>query len=249
MKRNGFTLVELLVVIAIIAILMAILMPALNRVKKQAEIIICKNNLRQYGLAGRMYLHTYDDNFPYTFTWLFRDGGRGCRWHDAQYKNMQDGVLWPYLRNEDIHLCPTFKRAAKRKGCQWCNGSSIPIEPQYSYSMNAYLGGDGKGMVSNVSQVASPWKKIFFAEENTWAIPGMSTDAINDNNLRSYAPGGGDCVSTYHNPPKSGDLDEGSGVMVFVDGHVDSIRAKDQKEIGTFVLLWPGRFLPDWYPQ
>jgi len=37
--------------------------------------------------------------------------------------------------------------------------------------------------------------------------------------------------------------------MVFVDGHVDSIRAKDQKEIGTFVLLWPGRFLPDWYPD
>ena len=40
-------------------------------------------------------------------------------------------------------MCPTFKRVAKHRGYPNCDGSNIPIKPQYSYSMNAYLGGDG----------------------------------------------------------------------------------------------------------
>ena len=71
-KRKGFTLIELLVVIAIIAILMSILMPALQRVKRQARTIVCRKNLSQYGLASRMYLDDWDGNFPYSFSWLFK---------------------------------------------------------------------------------------------------------------------------------------------------------------------------------
>ncbi|MHC4145259.1 MAG: type II secretion system protein, partial [Planctomycetota bacterium] len=81
-KRKAFTLIELLVVIAIIALLMAILMPALQRVKRQARTIVCRKNLSQYGLASRMYLDDFDGNFPYSFTWLYKDGGRSHRWHD-----------------------------------------------------------------------------------------------------------------------------------------------------------------------
>jgi len=54
-KRNAFTLIELLVVIAIIALLMAILMPALQRVKQQAAGVGCKSNLHQWGLIFAMY--------------------------------------------------------------------------------------------------------------------------------------------------------------------------------------------------
>ncbi|MHC4169130.1 MAG: prepilin-type N-terminal cleavage/methylation domain-containing protein, partial [Planctomycetota bacterium] len=58
-RRKGFTLIELLVVIAIIALLLAILMPSLNRVRKQARFVACKANLKSYGLMAFMYA---DDN-------------------------------------------------------------------------------------------------------------------------------------------------------------------------------------------
>jgi prepilin-type N-terminal cleavage/methylation domain-containing protein/prepilin-type processing-associated H-X9-DG protein len=55
-KNSGFTLIELLVVIAIIALLMGILMPALNRVKSMGKRVSCMNNMRQVGIAYQMYL-------------------------------------------------------------------------------------------------------------------------------------------------------------------------------------------------
>ena len=59
-NRIGFTLIELLVVIAIIAILMAILMPALNRVKEQGKRIVCENNLKTLQLSWIMYADEND---------------------------------------------------------------------------------------------------------------------------------------------------------------------------------------------
>ncbi len=63
-KKKAFTLIELLVVIAIIALLLSIMMPALQKVKKQAQNVVCKSNLRQWGLTWKMYTEDNTGKFP-----------------------------------------------------------------------------------------------------------------------------------------------------------------------------------------
>ena len=66
---SGFTLIELLVVIAIIALLAAVLLPTLNRVKQAGYLAVCRSNVHQWGIASRMYLDTFRDTYPPTFGW------------------------------------------------------------------------------------------------------------------------------------------------------------------------------------
>lgn len=73
MRRKGFTLVELLVVIGIIAVLMGILLPALNAVKRAAQKVICGTNLSGIGRAVLLYANDHEQDFP-------RAGGPGSRW-------------------------------------------------------------------------------------------------------------------------------------------------------------------------
>ena len=126
-KSSGFTLIELLVVIAIIAILMAILMPALNRVKEQGKRAVCLNNLKQLSLAWIMYADENDDilvNGAIGYSDSNQSWGdhRGeIAWVDrleTNYEDQQlsimDGALWPYLKDLDIYECPTGRRGEAR---------------------------------------------------------------------------------------------------------------------------------------
>ncbi len=99
-KRRGFTLIELLVVIAIIALLMAILMPALQRVKKQARKVACLANLRQWSLIWKMYC---DDNDGY---WLSGEGGGSGRWWFEEMSEL-------YTVEEKIRFCPQATRVVR----------------------------------------------------------------------------------------------------------------------------------------
>jgi prepilin-type N-terminal cleavage/methylation domain-containing protein len=98
-KRDGFTLIELLVVIAIIALLMAILMPALQRVKKQAKAAACQSNVRQWGLIFRLYADDNEGRLPQSIA-----GGSLT----AQEAYWIVATL-SYYQDKKIRLCPSTK--------------------------------------------------------------------------------------------------------------------------------------------
>jgi len=102
----GFTLIELLVVIAIIALLMAILMPALGRVKKQAQSVSCQARLKEWGLMFKFYTDDYDG--------YFNEG-----WGSGSETTLWPNALRPYYNdNWDMLLCPTATRVME-SGADW----------------------------------------------------------------------------------------------------------------------------------
>ncbi len=114
-KTNAFTLIELLVVIAIIALLMAILMPALHRAKEQGERATCLSNVKQLTLAWILYAQENEDRIVNASTFYPRTGEPawiGAKWQDTdplevRRKRLMEGVLYKYCDNVNIYRCPT----------------------------------------------------------------------------------------------------------------------------------------------
>jgi prepilin-type N-terminal cleavage/methylation domain-containing protein/prepilin-type processing-associated H-X9-DG protein len=110
---RGFTLIELLVVIAIIAVLLAILMPAMRKIKEIARETACKSNLKNVGLAVHMYLDDYERKIPNTrsanhFRWYQSDGVTPRK---AGSSGSYWGVFYiDYLKETKIFGCPSLQR-------------------------------------------------------------------------------------------------------------------------------------------
>ncbi len=101
---TGFTLIELLVVIAIIALLLAILMPALQRVKKQAKGVVCQNNLKQIGIAANLYALDRDFYIPRSAEW----GGDTKPWFKLFMPYLAQKPMDDDYRNVKIFRCPSY---------------------------------------------------------------------------------------------------------------------------------------------
>jgi len=111
--RGGFTLVELLVVVAIISLLISILLPALNRAKEEARMVVCRTNLKSLGTAYAMYTADNNDWYPAAAGW----GGDPPIWDQRLYG---DNSFWAangvgekygpkYFDSLDLLKCPSDK--------------------------------------------------------------------------------------------------------------------------------------------
>jgi len=149
-QRKAFTLIELLVVISIIALLMSIMMPALGMVKKQAQAVLCRANLRHWGLIWKMFTDDNNDQFLEGLGW-------GCGL-EAYYKDIK------------IFLCPAAKKrgvvdadaesAIGDKSHAWmglweCESGRKPLDEQYigSYGMNYWCSHDTSGERDDYNEV------------------------------------------------------------------------------------------------
>jgi prepilin-type N-terminal cleavage/methylation domain-containing protein len=147
-KSAGFTLIELLVVIAIIAILAALLLPAMVHARHKAQGIQCLNNQRQLCTAWRLYADDNQDRLAWAYlvgsfldnepSWIKDDvsGPDGSQGVNPD-RTVKAGVLWPYCLSAGIYKCP----ANRALGWSWMAHDYLPMA--YSMCMNEWMGSAG----------------------------------------------------------------------------------------------------------
>ena len=200
-RRRAFTLIELLVVIAIIAILAAMLLPALSRAKLKAQRIQCVSNLRQFAVTCRMYtddnngklVSSYPTYAGFTATWCGGNAETGGLpgsyvYGGADPTGIQNGLLWPYAKSLGIYRCPADKRLADNPGV----AAAFKGQPILrSISMNSYLNGRSLGaspewVVTSPNGPRDPKKPVYRTEGEikqpalTWLVLDEDQASIND---------------------------------------------------------------------
>jgi prepilin-type N-terminal cleavage/methylation domain-containing protein/prepilin-type processing-associated H-X9-DG protein len=219
-QSKAFSLIELLVAIAVIAILAALLLPALAQSRQAAKRVTCISNLRQLGIAGQLY---WDDNDGecfrwrsatnaqlYWFGWMSGSGPEGTRVFDATV-----GALYPYVQGRGVEICPSLEYHLGEFKLK-ANG------PAYGYGYNLHLSQSSLARPPvRITQLRRPVQTTFLADaaqvndfqapaspENPMIEEWYYVSAQTNFTASSYYPNG----HFRHRPRAS---------VVFCDGHVD----------------------------
>ncbi|HEX3720250.1 MAG TPA: prepilin-type N-terminal cleavage/methylation domain-containing protein [Verrucomicrobiae bacterium] len=223
--RNGFTLVELLVVIAIIAILAALLLPALSRSKENGDRVVCLNNEHQLNLAWQMYA---DDSRGLLASndWIFRSGDvaespsnswvTGNAALDTNTATITSGSIYAYAKSIKIYRCPADRSVVL--------ATSIPT--LRSYSLSCFMNGPEEDDLYDVTslfqtgQIQKSSAVLTFIEEDISTIDDghflYSTTITNWINVPAWRHQNGD-------------------TLAFADGHAEYWKWRSPLPISTYI--------------
>jgi len=259
-NKRAFTLIELLVVIAIIALLMAILMPALQRVKEQARDISCRSNLRQVGLVIYLYLQETDFKMP-----RVRWDNSGCneyRWRhsDGRYfLPSEDDSYWgtafkSFVNDTRIFGCPSFRNAHEMQQIAKLYNYDVKEFYDSGYAFNAYLDRENVNTIRNQSEVIVSHDHVEPRIEQGDSTTHNDMLCLGPNsatqNLTHYRPPNGERRDWYrgifrHNIRRSSNWETGGTLnTLWLDNHVSRIEETLGNNIPNRYYDPKGKYLP-----